>query len=273
MSADMEMITTPHRVPAALLRPAPFQLRGWLIAWGLGLALLLVLLANNAALDTWAWRGARWAMGNQFERGYVAANALAAAQADPAAYAFEKTPPPINGMLYKRTETLWRVLRALGEPWMVLILAAVAWLYHAKTWRAAGGLVIAAALSGGIVSLLSATLGRMRPTGEIAAGVRNTGDNLWTLFRGFSGAGDLSFPSGHATLAFALAGILAYMSPRGKWLFLVLAAGCALSRVVMHAHFFSDIIAGALAGYALGYGLILALDRLEQRLPTGWHLR
>jgi undecaprenyl-diphosphatase len=60
----------------------------------------------------------------------------------------------------------------------------------------------------------------------------------------------LSFPSGHSVTAFASATALAMMAPRlGKWV-LLLAVLIAISRVIVGAHFPSDVIAGAALGMA-----------------------
>lgn len=57
-----------------------------------------------------------------------------------------------------------------------------------------------------------------------------------------------SFPSGHATTAFAAAVALAYFLPRWRVPLLVLAAAIAVSRVMVGAHYPSDVIAGAFLG-------------------------
>jgi membrane-associated phospholipid phosphatase len=63
-----------------------------------------------------------------------------------------------------------------------------------------------------------------------------------------------SFPSGHATTAFATALLLACWYPRQSGLFIGLAVLVGLSRVVLGAHFPSDVLAGAV----LGSGVALA---------------
>lgn len=62
-----------------------------------------------------------------------------------------------------------------------------------------------------------------------------------------------SFPSGHSSSAFFSATMLATLVP-GTWMVLIfiLAAGVALSRVMVRLHHFSDILGGALVGAALG---------------------
>jgi undecaprenyl-diphosphatase len=64
-----------------------------------------------------------------------------------------------------------------------------------------------------------------------------------------------SFPSGHAATAFATAVVLAFVYPRQTGVFLGLAVLVGLSRILLGAHFPSDVLAGAL----LGSGVALAV--------------
>ncbi len=59
-----------------------------------------------------------------------------------------------------------------------------------------------------------------------------------------------SFPSGHATAAFSVAAMESNFHPKEAPLWYAGAAAIADSRVVLHRHRWSDVIAGA----ALGYG-------------------
>jgi membrane-associated phospholipid phosphatase len=61
-------------------------------------------------------------------------------------------------------------------------------------------------------------------------------------------AGEQSFPSGHATTVAGLAVALAFLYPRGRWLFGLVAAAVMAQRVVVHAHFPTDVMVGAIIG-------------------------
>ena len=248
-----------------------------------------VLLANNAALDTWAWRTTRWFMGDQDAYSWGRHKAAHAGEAGAPFY--DRVDPPmtrrtsdprknnLDAKLYSRTEKFWRLFRDLGEPQMTAILVVVVVLYDRRGLKAGAILAGAAALAGGAGMLIRATAGRLRPDGKLLnpdtyaplldsarAFIRNDGGNHWYPFRGFSfDASDLAFPSGHATLAFATAAVLSYLSPRGRWLFFTLAVFCALTRVIMQAHFYSDAILGAALGTSIGYISARFLDRALTR--------
>jgi undecaprenyl-diphosphatase len=74
---------------------------------------------------------------------------------------------------------------------------------------------------------------------------------------------DLAFPSGHASTSFAGATLLALAVPRLlAWPLLALAAAISWSRVYVGVHWPSDVLAGALLGAALAFG-VRALPRLR----------
>lgn len=62
-----------------------------------------------------------------------------------------------------------------------------------------------------------------------------------------------SFPSGHATLFFALATAIYLYDKRVGYVFYVFAALIAISRMVVGVHYPIDIIAGAVIGIGVGY--------------------
>lgn len=82
----------------------------------------------------------------------------------------------------------------------------------------------------------------------------------------YSGAEAFSFPSGHATSAAALYGVLAWLVAAGlsgwrkaiPWgLAVLIVALTAVSRVYVGAHWFSDVLAGVALGAALATGGVM----------------
>ena len=70
----------------------------------------------------------------------------------------------------------------------------------------------------------------------------------------FSTAG-LATPSSHTMVAFAAATIMARLFPRARWVFYLLAVGCAATRVMARAHYVSDVTFGAILGWAIAWGI------------------
>jgi len=60
---------------------------------------------------------------------------------------------------------------------------------------------------------------------------------------------DFSFPSGHATTAFAAAATLSAFHKKRKYFFYLIATLIAFSRIYLHCHYFLDVMAGAVLGY------------------------
>ena len=80
-----------------------------------------------------------------------------------------------------------------------------------------------------------------------------------------------SFPSGHTATAVGLAFGLAWLYPRGQWLFAFFALLAAAQRVQSSAHFASDTLAAAAIG-CVAAGLVLrerGLGRWFSRLEAG----
>jgi membrane-associated phospholipid phosphatase len=75
-----------------------------------------------------------------------------------------------------------------------------------------------------------------------------------------------SFPSGHTTSAFAAAVALGFIVPRWRGAFLAFAMAIGLSRILVGAHFPSDVVGGA----ALGSLVALAMARSFARRGIGF---
>ncbi len=122
----------------------------------------------------------------------------------------------------------------------ILVILAVALIDRDGKRKA---LAMAVALLSAVIAcyILKGLFGRTRPW------VLATGQ--WPFMGpayGFGhGASAQSFPSAHASGAFALAAALCWFYPRARALFYGLALQVAVQRVLRNAHFCSDVIAGS----------------------------
>jgi len=118
--------------------------------------------------------------------------------------------------------------------------------------------------SGVITPLLKLTAGRGRPN-------KSGADNdAFALF-----GGDKSFPSGHATHAFAIASTYAFSYPDEPWvgaLAFSAATAVGLSRVNDNKHYLSDVLAGAIIGTAVGCTVVRLnhARRHGEEAPSRW---
>ena len=111
---------------------------------------------------------------------------------------------------------------------------------------------VAIGLPGLVVTIVKRFIGRVRPSalGPFA-------------YFPFSWRPDYAgMPSGHATTAFAAAVVLGALWPRARPVLWLYAIVIALSRVVISAHYVSDVVAGAFVG---GFGALIIRNYFAAR--------
>src|SRR5580765_5437280 len=148
-----------------------------------------------------------------------------------------------------------------GESLVILslVLLAVGYGFKYPKWKEAGWQsLIAHGLAAATANILKHVIGRPRPKFMHAGNLE---------FSPASGSGWDSFPSGHASAAFAVATVLAIKFPRTKWPILAVAAVIAASRIVRGSHYLTDAAGGAAIGCVMG--MIAAHSWREWRASIG----
>jgi membrane-associated phospholipid phosphatase len=110
------------------------------------------------------------------------------------------------------------------------------------------------ALSGIIADIIKPVVARARPILLL-----HHNDYGFAFFK--TQAAWNSMPSGHTTTVFALACCLSELYPRGRILWFAYALTIAFSRIIVDAHYLSDVVAGAFLGWLtvrlfVHYGII-----------------
>jgi undecaprenyl-diphosphatase len=85
-----------------------------------------------------------------------------------------------------------------------------------------------------------------------------------------------SFPSNHAANCFAAAAVLSWYFRRWRALFYTLAGAIAISRVALGVHYPSDVLAGAILGYFVGWLVTTELAkqmRVSKKTKKSWDWR
>lgn len=163
---------------------------------------------------------------------------------------------PVHGIFEFITEfgeSVWILAPAL-------ILLPVTWLLArlARQWTLRLALLqmtgiwafilVGVGLPGLLINIVKRVIGRGRPLHlEVPdAPVFQSFLNDWTY---------QSFPSGHATTAFAFCFVVSFLVPRSLPWMLALAALIAVSRIVIGAHYPTDVVGGVVLGTLGAYAV------------------
>jgi glycosyltransferase 2 family protein len=143
------------------------------------------------------------------------------------------------------------VVMQLGTIWVALpVVAAVGWTTRHHGLRLVLGGLIAVLLAHRLDSLLKVAIERPRPPGLV--------EGLTVREQ----VGGFGFPSGHTTMAFALAAALsAGAAPRWRWVPWCLAAAVGAARLYVGVHWPMDLVGGAALGVAIAAAATILVTR------------
>ncbi|MFA5179887.1 MAG: phosphatase PAP2 family protein [Syntrophales bacterium] len=140
--------------------------------------------------------------------------------------------------------SVFQVITRLGNSVWYLVPAALLFLLFHYAWKreqwARWSLFVfsAVAASGLTTDLFKWLAGRWRPKAHLE-------DQLYGFDYFGVGYEATSFPSGHATTIWAFCMAMTVLFPRYRLVWYVLAILVSISRVIVGAHYLSDVLAGA----------------------------
>lgn len=97
-------------------------------------------------------------------------------------------------------------------------------------------------ITGLILNVIKAVIGRQRP--HASTEFYNLNFDFFSFHSHWH-----SFPSGHSQVLFTVATLAWLIYPKYKYFYILFAVFFSLTRITIHQHFFSDMIAGATIGH------------------------
>jgi membrane-associated phospholipid phosphatase len=156
--------------------------------------------------------------------------------------------------LHSRYTTIFSYLTYLGDSNWILICSLILFIilikWQKKFAHQALFVFTTVATSGIFVNIIKVIFSRYRPKALF-----ENGDFGFNLFAFKTKYLYVSFPSGHSVTSMAMAVALTLLFPRYKYIFFFVWILVALSRVIVTAHYLSDILIGGLIGAYFSYYL------------------
>jgi membrane-associated phospholipid phosphatase len=146
----------------------------------------------------------------------------------------------------KWISAVFEAITTFGKSELYLIPSAVLFIIYRKRKKAIAQkalyLFVVVAVSGILVDIIKVIAGRFRPVLYFGKGMYG--------FDFFHFNSDyLSFPSGHSATSFSLIIALSLLFPRFRYPLFIFGMIVAASRMVITAHYLSDVLIGAQIGW------------------------
>jgi membrane-associated phospholipid phosphatase len=157
--------------------------------------------------------------------------------------------------------------RDFGQTLPVIVVMIIVAAYDRRRRTVIVTTVLAVVLSQAVCKVGKYCIERKRPYVMSSDLAKITEDTSWQGWNpGRRTFDSRSFPSSHSASAFAFGVCLAFFYPRLRWLFWILAIGCATSRYLDTYHWPSDCFAGSVIGYLSAW---LTTSRAKKGKPRG----
>jgi membrane-associated phospholipid phosphatase len=165
----------------------------------------------------------------------------------------------LNGIGPATSDLFWANVTLIGD-------ASVGFALCLALWRRRPDLLWAAAF---VALLGTAWVHALKPLFDVDRPPAVLGDAVHVIGHAYRAH---SFPSGHATTAFAIGGLffLGIRSPALRVAVLVVATGAALSRAVVGVHWPLDILAGAFGGWLAAVAGLSLAERTRDFGTRAW---
>lgn len=161
----------------------------------------------------------------------------------------------MHGIIMDRSMIISTYLGNGGIIWIIIVVM----LMINKKYRKIGFMALGALILSTILGeeILKNVVKRIRPSEDIPA---------WNLL--IAKPLSYSFPSGHTTSSFAVAGVLLKYFKRYAFGFLALASLIGFSRLYLYVHYPTDILAGVVVGLMCSAIIIYLFDKSNHNIKA-----